>query len=100
MKEIQVKELRYREELPSFAPEKPRFRGHHFEAIVRDGRTVCIVIPSPVPKPKMDIIFSLMPEGTRLSIDLSNRWGVWGVICTSDYRAPLKLPEGYILTIP
>ena len=71
----------------------------NFEVIVRDGRTVCVVIPSQVPKAKMDIIYSLMPDGARLDPGLSTSWGVWGVIYTRDYRPAAKRPQGYLLSI-
>lgn len=75
--------------------------GHSFEVVIRDGRTVCIVIPTQVPKAKVDIIFSLLPDGARASVELSKRWSVWGVLHAPDYRPTTSTkPDGYVMLLP
>ena len=73
---------------------------HEFEVIIRDGRAACVITPTEIPKDKMEVVYALLPWGSKLQITHARQWGVWAAIMTADYRPTVSRPHGHIVRIP
>lgn len=74
-----------------------------FEVIESSIRIEAILLPSQVSPEQCNVLYKLLHPSARLDAALSQRWHLWGVMCSPDWaseqlhRAPMIRPRGQIL---